>query len=75
MRLNLWTQTVGIKYDNIAKRLGETVDGEGLHVGMPGFSYIIFPSVYQTMEFRDITCLNKDGVVIDLDVSYQFKAK
>jgi len=65
---------LGIKYDNIAKKLGNSVDGEGLNFGAPGFSYIIFPSVYQTMEFRDITCLNKDGVIIDLDVSYQFKA-
>ena len=46
---------VGIKYDNIAKSLANTVDQEGLHLGPPGFSYIIFPSVYQTLEFRDIT--------------------
>lgn len=65
---------LGIKYDNIAKTLSDTVNGEGLHFGPPGFSYIIFPSVYKTMEFRDISCLNKDGVVIDVDVSYQFKA-
>lgn len=65
---------LGIKYDNIGKKLSAKVDSEGLNFGPPGFSYIIFPSVYQTMEFRDITCLNKDGVIIDLDVSYQFKA-
>jgi len=65
---------LGIKYDNIAKSLAKKVDGEGLHLGPPGFTFIIFPSVYQTLEFRDITCLNKDGVIIDLDVSYQFKA-
>lgn len=46
---------MGIKYDNIAKRLGEDVKGEGLHIGPPGFSFIIFPSVFQTMEFRDIS--------------------
>lgn len=65
---------LGIKYDNIAKVLYESVNGEGLHFGPPGFSFIIFPSVYKTMEFRDISCLNKDGVVIEVDVSYQFKA-
>lgn len=70
----LSSNELGIKYDNIAKSLANTVDQEGLHLGPPGFSYIIFPSVYQTLEFRDITCLNKDGVIIDLDVSYQFKA-
>ena len=46
---------LGIKYDNIAKVLGDKVNGEGLHGGAPGFSFIIFPSVYQTMEFKDIT--------------------
>ncbi|CAF0849313.1 unnamed protein product [Brachionus calyciflorus] len=65
---------LGIKYDNIAKTLGNYVNREGLHFGPPGFSFIIFPSVYKTMEFKDISCLNKDGVVIDVDVSYQFKA-
>jgi hypothetical protein len=46
---------VGVKYDNIAKVLGKEVYGEGLHAGPPGFSFIIFPSVFQTMQFRDIT--------------------
>lgn len=70
----LQSNELGIKYDNIAKKLSNQVLGEGLHFGPPGFYFIVFPSVYQTMEFKDITCLNKDGVVIDLDVSYQFKA-
>jgi len=46
---------VGIKYDNIAKKLSNEVLGEGLHLGPPGFYFIVFPSVYQTMEFKDIT--------------------
>lgn len=70
----LASNELGIAYDNIAKKLGTEVQYEGLHSGPPGFSFIIFPSVYETMEFRDITCLNKDGVIIDLEVSYQFKA-
>ena len=57
---------MGIKYDNIAKRLSDKVDGEGLNVGPPGFSYIIFPSVYQTMEFRDITVLKKHTCLLEL---------
>jgi len=70
----LASNELGIAYDNIAKKLGNEVQYEGLHSGPPGFSFIIFPSVYETMEFSDITCLNKDGVIIELDVSYQFKA-
>ena len=46
---------VGVKYDNIAKTLSGTVNREGLHIGPPGFYFIIFPSVFQTLEFRDIT--------------------
>ena len=70
----LASNELGISYDNIAKKLGTTVQYEGLHSGPPGFSFIIFPSVYETMSFNDITCLNKDGVIIELEVSYQFKA-
>lgn len=70
----LASNELGIKYDNIAKTLGREVQYEGLHIGPPGFSFIIFPSVYETMGFSDITCLNKDGVIIELEVSYQFKA-
>lgn len=70
----LQSNELGIAYDNIAKSLDTEVQYEGLHSGPPGFSFIIFPSVYETMEFQDITCLNKDGVIIELDVSYQFKA-
>ncbi|RNA11318.1 SPFH domain band 7 family [Brachionus plicatilis] len=71
-RLNSYE--LGIKYDNILKRLGDDVKNEGLHFGPPGFTFIIFPNVYNTMEFKEITCLNKDGVIIEIDVSYQFKA-
>lgn len=70
----LASNELGLEYDNIAKKLGSNVQYEGLHNGPPGFSFIIFPSVYETMEFSDITCLNKDGVIIELEVSYQFKA-
>jgi hypothetical protein len=89
---------VGIQYNTISKKLGHSVDREGLNFGTVGFTYIIFPSIYNTMEFSDITvtiykynknytkiilnyfifikkCLNKDGVVIEIEVSYQFKAK
>lgn len=68
------TKEVGIRYDNVAKELGKETEYEGLHNGPPGFYFIIFPSVYETMQFNDITCLNKDGIIIELDVSYQFKA-
>lgn len=51
----LASNELGLKYDNIAKSLGSEVQYEGLHLGAPGFSFIIFPSVYETMQFNDIT--------------------
>jgi len=65
---------IGLTYDNIAKSLDTNAKAEGLHFGPPGFSFIIFPSVFQNMEFNGISCLNRDGVVIELAVSCQFKA-
>ena len=64
-----------MKYDKINKKLGDEVYREGLHTGPPGYEMITFPSIYTTNSLDDTDCLNRDGVTITLDVSYQFKAK
>ena len=46
---------VGLQYNTITKTLGDSIDREGLNFGPIGFKYIIFPSIYKTMEFHDIT--------------------
>ncbi|XP_060065622.1 uncharacterized protein LOC132545958 [Ylistrum balloti] len=71
----LASDEVGVQYDTIQKSLDTEVRKEGLHTGPPGFEFIIFPSVYRSMTFSDLTCLNKDGVQIVLDVTYQYKVK
>ncbi|XP_046330071.1 uncharacterized protein LOC124113655 [Haliotis rufescens] len=71
----LASNEVGIAYDKFQKKLSDTVKNEGLHNGPPGFEFIIFPNVYTTMNFRSLSCLNKDGVTITLDVAYQYKAR
>ncbi|XP_021354142.1 uncharacterized protein LOC110450764 isoform X2 [Mizuhopecten yessoensis] len=71
----LASDEVGIQYDTIQRNLAQDVRKEGLHTGPPGFEFIIFPSVYRSMAFNDLTCLNKDGVQIVLDVTYQYKVK
>ncbi|KAL5006061.1 hypothetical protein ScPMuIL_017219 [Solemya velum] len=71
----LATDEVGIAYDTIQKDLGTTVEKEGLHTGPPGFEFIKFPSVFRTLDFNKLMCLNKDGVTITLDVTYQYKAR
>ncbi|KAL8588907.1 hypothetical protein ACOMHN_047019 [Nucella lapillus] len=69
----LQSDEVGLQYDKIQKTLGGEVFTEGLHLGPVGYSFIIFPNVYTTLEYDDVKCLNKDGVPIQIDVSFQFK--
>ena len=47
----------GVKYDNVAKVLENKTTYEGLHNGPPGFYFIIFPSVFETLEFGIITVI------------------
>lgn len=70
----LASDQIGIAYDTINKDLSSETKTEGLHNGPPGFEFIIFPSVFKTLSFH-LDCLNKDGVIINLDVTYQYKAK
>lgn len=46
--------SVGLAYDTINKDLDETAKREGLHNGPPGFTFIIFPSVYKTLSFNGL---------------------
>lgn len=66
---------IGIKYDTIRKILGNTTEREGLYTGLPGFKFIIFPSVYTSLTFNHLESLNKDGVQIVLDITYQYKVR
>lgn len=70
----LASDEIGVAYDTINKDLSSETKTEGLHNGPPGFEFIIFPSVFKTLSFS-LECLNKDGVIINLDVTYQYKAK
>lgn len=45
----LWA--VGLQYDVINKKLGSSAEREGLHNGPPGFEFIVFPSVFRSLEF------------------------
>ncbi|XP_076457348.1 uncharacterized protein LOC143291390 [Babylonia areolata] len=70
----LASDEVGIQYDTIQKELDDEVFSEGLHMGPPGYEFIIFPNVYTTLEYDRLRCLNRDGVPVWIDVSFQFKA-
>ena len=43
-----------MKYDNVAKTLDSGTTYEGLHSGPPGFFFIVFPSVFESMEFPSL---------------------
>ena len=62
---------MGIKYDVHLNKLGDNAQFAGMHSGPPGFKFIIFPRVYQTVEFSNVECLNKDGISITLSVQFQ----
>lgn len=67
--------TVGVAYNIHEKKLSTEVKREGLHSGSPGYRFIIFPSVFQSISFDDLECLNKDGIEIELNVQFQYRAR
>jgi len=69
------SKEVGLQYDTIQKDLDSKVYTEGLHLGPVGFEFIKFPNIYTTMEFTNKECLNKDGVPIGIDVTYQYRVQ
>lgn len=71
----LQTHEVGVIYDTIWKKLGDEVFNEGLHLGPPGFQWIIFPSIFKSIQFSDVTAISKDGASIKLDISYQYRVR
>ena len=64
---------VGVSYDPTQRKLGSTTKREGLHFGAPGFRFIKFSSLFQTVSYTKVSCLNKDGLVINLDVQFQYR--
>ena len=71
----LTTEQVGLQYDTHQRRLKTSqLYFAGLHLGPPGYKFIIFPKVYQTISFGKIRCLNKDGLEIELHVQFQYLA-
>lgn len=71
---SLGYEEVGIKYDTVTMNLHTEPSYEGLHIGPPGFYFIKFPNVAETIK-HDMDCLNKDGVIIKLDINYQYTIK
>ena len=59
-------------YNTVLRDLYTEVRQEGLHTGPPGFRFLIFPSVFRTIHYESLQCLNKDGVIIVLNIAFQY---
>eukprot|EP00794_Sanderia_malayensis_P017304 gene17304-19037_t len=70
----LRSDEVGLKYDVHQNKLGNNVMQEGLHTGPPGFVFLKFPKIFKTIVFKTLSCLNKDGLTIKLNVQFQYRA-
>ncbi|XP_050418871.1 uncharacterized protein LOC126832201 isoform X2 [Patella vulgata] len=66
---------VGIKYNRVSLTLGDKPYYEGLYTGPPGFEFIVFPNTFTTMQFQNFKCLNAEGITMELNVEYQYKAE
>lgn len=69
----LQSDEMALMYNTISRTLYDEVFDEGLHSGPPGFRFIIFPAVFRTISFDTLYCLNKDGVVVNLNIAFQYK--
>ena len=70
----LSTEEAGLQYNTHTHKLKTRVYMAGLHLGPPGYEFIIFPRVYRTISFPRVQCLNKDGLTIYLNVQFQYLA-
>ncbi|XP_071791636.1 uncharacterized protein [Asterias amurensis] len=68
----LQSDEMAVMYNSISRELYPDVKQEGLHNGPPGFTFIVFPSVFRTIQYPNLRCLNKDGVIIELDIAFQY---
>ncbi|KAK6166454.1 hypothetical protein SNE40_023141 [Patella caerulea] len=66
---------VGIKYNRVSLTLEDKPYYEGLYTGPPGFEFVVFPNTFTTMQFQNFKCLNAEGITMELNVEYQYKAE
>lgn len=62
----------GVEYDRLAKILDDAAKQGGLHTGPPGYRFIKFPSTQISAAVRD-TCVSRDGLRVDLNVTFQYQ--
>lgn len=63
----------GISYTKYSKQLDDAARSGGLYTGPPGFKFIKFPSLYITADLPESTCVSKDGLRVNYDVTFQYR--
>ncbi|XP_050418870.1 uncharacterized protein LOC126832201 isoform X1 [Patella vulgata] len=66
---------VAIFYNRVFLTLRPEPYYEGLYTGPPGFEFIIYPNTFTTKQFYYFKCLNAEGITMELNVEYQYKAE
>lgn len=69
---------VGVEYLTVVPYLNPNILIEGLNIHTPFSSIIIWPIIYQTIQFngeKNITCNSQDGLEVVMDVSFQYIPK
>ena len=62
-------------YNEHLNILGSETYTAGLHTGVPGYIFIKFPSVFKSLEFDSVLCLDNEGVYIKLTIQLQYRAR
>jgi regulator of protease activity HflC (stomatin/prohibitin superfamily) len=67
----------GVVYDSLWRKFDKKILGQGRHVLEPTSTIIIFPSVYEPIDFTsdstDIDCISRDGLIVKIDAVSQYR--
>jgi len=63
----------GLLYNIWSKDLDDEAQSGGLFLGPPGFMFIIFPSTFVTVDLNDRFCVSRDGLIIEISVTFQYQ--
>jgi regulator of protease activity HflC (stomatin/prohibitin superfamily) len=63
----------GVEYNRHKKQLYDASKTGGLFLGPPGYRFIKFPSTYITVDLDDRTCVSRDGLRVQVSVTFQYR--
>lgn len=63
----------GVQYNIHKKQLDDAAKSGGLFIGPPGYKFIKFPSTFITVDLNERTCVSRDGLLVVVDVTFQYR--